>query len=61
MEISVERVPHNGHLVLRTTYRNNHYRHTYIGHSVREAKQLFREYVKGEDAKIFRNKECSSP
>lgn len=46
MEIMVERIPHNGHLVLTTFYGDEMLEQVYIGYTLEEAKKRFREYIK---------------
>jgi len=54
IEITVQR-PLGGGLLLTTMYRGNYYKHRYFDYKLPEAMALFREYVKDEDSKIFRN------
>jgi len=42
--IRVERVKHNGQLIL--THRESGYNHRYIGYSIQEAKKLFKDMLK---------------
>jgi hypothetical protein len=46
MTIRVERIPHNGHLVLTARINGVLFRCTYIGYTKREAMRLFRREVK---------------
>ncbi len=48
LEINVERVKHNGHLVLTTIHGGQYLKYVYIGYTQREARQLFRKYVAEE-------------
>lgn len=45
---------HNG-LLCETVYNGSYYHELYIGYTKREAKRLFAEYVKEEEAKYFYN------
>lgn len=54
MEITVTPT-RNGMLELTTIYNGEYYRQRYEGYSRSEAKQIFKQYVVGEDAKIFRH------
>lgn len=44
-DITIEVIPHNGHLVLSTIKENQYIEVVYIGHSIEEAKQLFLGYI----------------
>ena len=46
MDITIEQVPHNKSLILSTMHNNQLITKTYIGYTRREAKQLFREFIK---------------
>lgn len=46
MQITVERVKHNGHLILSTVSHGQYIKHVYIGYSEREARRLFRVHVR---------------
>jgi hypothetical protein len=48
MQIIVERIRHNGHLVLTTFYGDEMLKQVYIGHTLKEAKNRFRQYLKEE-------------
>jgi hypothetical protein len=40
-DIRVEKIPHNGHLILRATVNDTDYKMTYIGYSIMDAKRQF--------------------
>jgi len=50
-EISVERIAHNGHLVLSTIQDGQYIKRVYIGYTLAEAKRIFIEDVREELAK----------
>ena len=54
IDISEEITP-NGYLKLSTIIDNQYYKQMYIGHTKREAKSMFRSYVRGELSKVFVN------
>lgn len=54
IDISEERTP-NGYLKLSTIADDIYFHQMYIGHTKREAKSMFRAYVRGEISKIFVN------
>ena len=49
LDISVERVPHNGHVNVSAMVNGYRVRRTYIGYSKREAVAMFRDEVNGEN------------
>lgn len=51
LEIFVERVPHNGHLILTTIHKGEYLKQVYIDYPKREALQLFRQYVREKTEK----------
>lgn len=44
-DITIDVIPHNGHVICSTIKENQYISVVYIGHSVEEAKQLFLGYV----------------
>jgi hypothetical protein len=56
MKIDIsEQVTPNGYLKLSTIIGNQYYKQMYIGHTKREAKSMFRAYVRGEISKLSTN------
>jgi len=46
--MTVERIKHNGHLVISDIINDQYINQVYIGYSLREAKQAFKQFIKGE-------------
>jgi len=44
----VEKIKHNGHLVISDIINDQYINQVYIGYSLREAKQAFKQFIKGE-------------
>ena len=44
----VEKIEHNGHLVISDIINDEYIKQVYIGYSLREAKQAFKQFIKGE-------------
>ena len=44
--ITVERVPHNGYLIVSTIHKGYRVKRTYIGYTKREAIKLFKKELK---------------
>jgi hypothetical protein len=43
MQIIVDRIPHNGHIVLKTFYGDKLFTRVYIGYTLKEAKRKFQD------------------
>ena len=46
--MTVEKIQHNGHLVISDIINDQYIKQVYIGYSLREAKQEFKQFIKGE-------------
>ena len=44
----IEKIEHNGHLVISDIINDQYIKQIYIGYSVKEAKQAFKQFIKGE-------------
>lgn len=45
--MTVERIKHNGHLVISDIVNNQYITEVYIGYSVKDAKRAFKNMIKG--------------
>ena len=43
----VEKIEHNGHLVISDIINDEYIKKVYIGYSLRDAKQAFKQFIKG--------------
>ena len=44
----IEKIEHNGHLVISDIINDQYIKQIYIGYSVKDAKQAFKQFIKGE-------------
>ena len=44
----IEKIVHNGHLVISDIINDQYIKQIYIGYSVKDAKQAFKQFIKGE-------------
>ena len=47
--MTVERIKHNGHLVISDIINNHYVTQVYIGYSVKDAKRAFKNMIKGNE------------
>ena len=47
--MTVERIKHNGHLVISDIINNQYITQVYIGYSVKDAKRAFKNMIKGNE------------
>ena len=47
--MTVERIKHNGHLVISDIINNHYSTKVYIGYSVKDAKRAFKNMIKGNE------------
>ena len=45
--MTVERIKHNGHLVISDIINDEYISQVYIGYSIRDAKRAFKQFIKG--------------
>jgi hypothetical protein len=45
--MTIERIKHNGHLVISDIINDEYIKQVYIGYSVRDAKRAFKNMIKG--------------
>lgn len=45
--MTIERIKHNGHLVISDIVNNQYITEVYIGYSVKDAKRAFKNMIKG--------------
>lgn len=43
----VEKIQHNGHLVISDIINDEYIKKVYIGYSLRDAKKAFKQFIKG--------------
>ena len=43
----VEKIQHNGHLVISDIINDEYISQVYIGYSIRDAKRAFKQFIKG--------------
>ena len=46
--MTIERIKHNGHLVISDIINDQYITQVYIGYSVKDAKRAFKQFIKGE-------------
>jgi hypothetical protein len=46
--MTIEKIPHNGMIVISHIIGDGYYTQKYVGYTLKEARQLFREYLKEE-------------
>jgi len=47
--MTVEKIKHNGHLVISDIINNQYITQVYIGYSVKDAKRAFKNMIKGNE------------